>query len=101
MQAQDFQNKKITMSTVKSFIKKASELFVEVKSSFDGMTDGIAYTPLADRKLVQVSKENALGHGGVWVVGSSRDYLTFVENETHYGIEISNCCGCGTLWTKK
>lgn len=98
MKATELKNKKITMATLKSFIKKSENLFVEVKSSFDGMVDCVMPVKAAMRP---VSKEDAIGYSGVWCVGNSRDYLTFAETDTHFGITVSNCCGCGTLWTKK
>lgn len=91
--------KKITLATLKAFIKNSSELFAEEKASFDGMVDCVM--PNKDSKLVPVSKEDALGHKGVYLVGSSRDYFTFVENDNYYGIEVSNSCGYGILWTPK
>lgn len=37
-------NKKATMATIKSFVKKNREnLLINVKSSFDGMIDGLSY----------------------------------------------------------
>lgn len=35
----ELKNKKITMATVKSFVKNADKLYVEHQSSFDGMVD--------------------------------------------------------------
>lgn len=87
------------MATLKSFIKKSPVLFVEEKSSFNGMTDCVEYN--FKSKMIQVSKEDAIGINGVWCVGSSRDYLTFIENDNFYGIEVYNSCGCGILWTPK
>jgi len=99
MKALELKNKKITMATLKSFIKKSNELFVETVSSFDGMTDGISYNK--KRSLIKVSKENAIGHQGVWCVGGGRDSLEFVETDTHFGIEVYNSCGCAKLLTPK
>lgn len=92
-------SKKITMATLKSFINKSDKLYVEVQSSFDGMTDCVM--PNQDKQLIEVSKENAIGRRGVWCVGDSRDRLTYVENESMKGIEVYNCCGSGILWTNK
>ena len=91
--------KKITMATLKSFIRKSESLFVLNISSFDGMTDCVEKKN--NQKLLAVSKENAIGHNGVWCVGSSRDWFSFYETETHYGIKVSNSCGCGILITSK
>jgi hypothetical protein len=92
-------NKKITMATLKSFICKSESLFVLTISSFDGMTDCVEKNN--NQKLLPVSKENAIGHNGVWCVGSSRDWFSFYETETHYGIKVSNSYGCGILITSK
>jgi len=99
MTTTELKNKKITFATLKAFIRKSNVLYAEVKSSFNGMTDCVEHD--FDSNLQQVSKEQAIGVNGVWCVGSSRDYFAFVENETHYGIEVSNSCGCGILWTNK
>jgi hypothetical protein len=99
MKANELKNKKITLATLKSFVKKAPKLFVEQKSSFDGMTDGIEY--FKNSTLVEISKENAIGINGVYTVGGSRDYFKFHENEKFFGIEVYNCCGCGILWSPK
>lgn len=98
MNANELKTKKITMATLKSFIRKSNELFVEVKSKFDGMCDGVRNV---ERNFRQVSKENAIGYNGAYCVGSSNDYFTFVENENYFGIEVYNCCGKSILWTKK
>ncbi len=99
MTATQLQNKKITMATLKSFIKKADKLFVQELSSFDGMTDCVM--PSQNKNFIEVSKDDAIGHKGVYCVGGSRDWLTFIESEKMYGIEVSNCCGNGILWTNK
>jgi hypothetical protein len=96
--ADALRTKKITMSTLKSFIKNVDEIFVQTKSSFNGMTDCVEKV---EAKLTKVSKEHAIGHEGVWCVGESRDRFNFVENDTMFGIEVYNCCGTGILWTKK
>lgn len=97
----NLQNKKITMSTVKSFVKNAGKLFVEQQSSFNSMVDYVV--PCKDSELKEISKENALGHKGAWVVGQSCDYFNYkemtAETIKYVGIEISNCCGSAILWT--
>lgn len=98
MTAQELSNKKITMSTLKSFIKKSDELFVEELNHFSGMDDMVVES---QRNLQKVEKENAIGHKGVYCVGGSRNYFSFVENDSMFGIEVYNCCGCAILWTKK
>ena len=88
--------KKITLATVKSFIKKNEGcLFIRVKSKFDGMTDGLEYFQdgfrLAEETDVLV--QYTLGIKDAWFVGSSRDHLSPFETEHLTGIEVSNCCG--------
>ena len=97
MTTQELKGKKITMATLKSFIKKSKSLYVEIQSSFDGMTDCVQSVK---SNLREIKKEDAIGHGGVWCVGGSRNYFTFVEKGNMFGIEVYNCCGSGILWTK-
>jgi hypothetical protein len=101
--------KKITVATVKSFIKKnRSRLMVEVKSSFDGMQDMVTrceggfreatprtYWSQDARGYVAVSEDckYSLGILGVYFVGGSRDSCSRFETETLVGFEVSNCCG--------
>jgi len=98
MTAIELSSKKITMATLKSFIRKSNELFVEVKQRFSGMSDMVEV--IEEPELFLVSKDEAIGHGGVWCVGGGRDYFSFVENGSMFGIRVSNSCGYGILWTK-
>ena len=98
MTVNELKNKKITMATLKSFIRKSENLFVEHWTSFDGMVDCVVDSK---GELIPVTKENAIGFSGVYCVGSGRDYFKFAETETHFGIRVSNCCGCSYLYTKK
>lgn len=89
--------KKITLATVKSFIRKNREsLLIMTKSHFDGMTDGIQqcsdreFSPALDSD--NPCTEN-LGIHGVWLVGGSRNWFEAVETETHIGFHVCNCCG--------
>ena len=100
VQVGDAKKKKITLATVKSFIRKNSDrLFAKTCSRFDGMTDcvqrveGDIFTP--------ISAENALGIRGVYIVGNSRDHFSSFENESFIGFEIYNCCGSGILAISK
>ena len=87
------------MATVKSFIKKnADNLYVKKLSAFDGMIDGAADV-VDDFK--KVSPEQALGFQGVYVVGSSRNYISKYEDDTFEGFDIYNCCGSGILAKRK
>jgi hypothetical protein len=111
----ELKNKKITMATVKSFVKNADTLYVEHQSSFDGMVDCVMRCE--ESELKEISKEDALGsHKGAWIVGGSRDYFNYKEMEQtktsinpngklikepvkYVGIEIYNSCGSAILWT--
>lgn len=99
MNAQDLKTKKITLATLKRFINKSEKLYVQTLMSFNGMSDMVEINE--DRKFIEVSKENAIGINGVWVVGNSRDYFSFQETKTHYGIKVSNACGSEIIWTNK
>ena len=97
--------KKITLATVKSFIKKNSEnLYIKCQSSFDGMIDGISYNKLADFQKVILNNnlyKNTLGISGAWFVGSSRDYFNLYEENNMICISVSNSCGSFVLSTIK
>lgn len=89
--------KKVTMATIKSFIRKnAGEILIRTNSSFDGMTDCVEncknpeFTPALKG---EISESHELGLHGAWFVGSSRDYLTAWERDGMRGFHVSNCCG--------
>lgn len=96
------QAKKITLTTVKKFVKdNADRLFINVKSSFDGMIDGCqsyndGFKPATKDKTESRDSsyyEATLGINGIWLVRGSRDYFTPFESETMTGIDVSNSCG--------
>lgn len=97
--------KKITLATVKSFIKKNSEnLFIKCESSFDGMIDGLSYNKSANYQKVTLDSnlyKNTLGIAGAWFVGSSRDYFNCYEDNNMICISVSNSCGSFVLSTTK
>jgi hypothetical protein len=96
--------KKITLATVKSFIKKnRKSLMINVKSSFDGMVDGLAYYNNGFREATEekVNNVNTFGIDGAWFVGFSRDYFRPYNDGTFEGIEVYNSCGKFILATKK
>lgn len=94
-------SKKITIATVKSFIKKnRAMLFIKAQSSFDGMSDMVEYDTKASFKIAKVEDgnlENTFGIAGAWFVGQSRDRFNAFENADLTGIEVYNCCGSFTL----
>jgi hypothetical protein len=91
--------KKVTRSTIKSFIKREmsrDNLYIKNNSSFDGMVDCVM--PITDtgfRKATpsNLSEDYTLGVSGAWFVGSSRDYFTPFANDNFIGYEVDNCCG--------
>lgn len=88
--------KRITKSTIKSFIRKnANDLFINVKSSFDGMTDCCESCAGGFRRIQEdsVHTDYTLGVKGAWFVGSSRDYFRPYSENGFTGYEVSNCCG--------
>jgi len=93
--------KKATMATVKSFIRKnEGRIYIDVKSSFDGMSDCVEQHK--DRGFFLAHKADS-NHGhnfgiqGAWFVGSSRDSITRIEKDIDAdlaeGFHIYNCCG--------
>ena len=91
------ENKKITLATFKSFIKKNAEnLLVNEVSSFDGMHDCVMSSEKIGFTKITKTENNVnhtLGIVGLWLVGSSRDYFRTYEDEKYTGIEVYNCCG--------
>ena len=99
-------SKKITLATVKSFIRKNEQnLYVKVSSSFDGMIDGISYNKNAAFAKVTLKKEDinikhTLGIDGAWFVGGSRNWFNMYELDGMICISVSNCCGSFTIAAK-
>lgn len=92
--------KKITKATFKKFIRDNKDnLFINVTSDFDGMTDCVQQVNQVPHKVIFKDEynENTLGIVGVWLVGSSRDYFKAVEDEISRGIRVTNSCGSFTL----
>lgn len=87
---------KITLATVKAFVRKnKGSIYINNRSSFDGMIDGMAYSNNGFVKAQKTERnlDKTLGIDGAWFVGSSRDYLTKYQTEALEGIEVSNACG--------
>jgi hypothetical protein len=88
--------KKMTLATVKSFIKKNPELLISNRSSFDGMVDCVM--PCNDQSFspairVEDACNNRLGIQGAWFVLGGGDRFYEFENDQFKGIEVYNCCG--------
>lgn len=89
--------KKITIATVKSFIKKNElNLLINVKSRFDGMTDGVESQNGGFNKIRKSERfhNNTLGILGVWFTPSTRNWCETYEDELYQGFRVDNCCGC-------
>lgn len=96
--------KKITLATIKSFIKKnRNGLFINVKSDFNGMTDCVEDVKGGFKKITPSTNENKynLGISGAWFVGGSRDYFTAYSDDFMVGYEIYNSCGSFILAFQK
>ena len=97
-------DKKITMATVKSFVKNNMQnLFIKEESTFDGMIDGCrfineGYSPV---KVCDSNLSHTLGVTGAWFVGSSRDYFNYVKDNGFIGINIYNSCGSFIIAVKE
>jgi len=93
----ELKNKKITLATLKSFIKKSEDLLIKNISSFDSMQDCISHYDNSDFRNLSLSSEmpfeNSLGFQGIWLVGSSRDHFYYYNDNEIEGIKVNNCCG--------
>ena len=95
VQAGETNKKKITLATVKSFMRKNAEnLWAKTESSFDGMIDCVAAVK-GEWKRANPSEllEKLVGSRG------ARDFYRHYENGPWIGIEVSNCCGCWIVAT--
>lgn len=91
------QTKKITLATLKSFVKKnADNLYVKVQSEFSGYSDCVESINDDFKKATfseNVNVKHNLGIKGAWLVGSSRDYMATYDDGKFIGIDVWNCCG--------
>jgi hypothetical protein len=89
--------KKITIATVKSFIKKNKDiLLINVKSRFDGQVDGVE-DGKDGFKAIRISERfnsHTLGILGVWFTPSTRNWCQAYEDEFYTGFRVDNCVGC-------
>lgn len=89
--------KKITIATVKSFIKMNPEfLFINIKSRFDGMTDGVEDRHAGFQKIRKATQfhERTMGYEGVNFTSSTKNWCERYEDEFYQGFRVDNCCGC-------
>lgn len=98
------ETKKITLSTVKSFVKKHSEIYINSKSDFNGMIDGIEYNKNSRFELAKRSdhlEEYTLGIVGAWFVRRSNDRFNEYEDSQFKGISVYNSCGSFIIAVRK
>jgi hypothetical protein len=86
---------KITLATVKSFIRKNPNMYIKVGSKFDGMTDCVqavedSFNPIEPTDTLH---DRTLGIAGAWFVGSSRDSISSYRDNHFDGVRVYNCCG--------
>lgn len=99
--------KKITRSTIKSFIKKQiaqDNLYVKCKTTFNGMIDMVDDSQ--DQSWFKVDsidmeKHYNFGIKGLWLVGQSRDSFSSYSDDRFTGFEVYNCCGTSMVGMKK
>ena len=95
--------KKITKATFKAFIKKNKDnLFINVKSAFNGMVDMVDTVNSGFKKATLTDKhcENTLGIDDVWVI-DGRNWFQVYEDKEFQGIDWYNCCGSGIIAIRK
>lgn len=93
------------MTTIKSFVKKnQNNLFLNIKSSFNGMVDGCDYYTNPQFEAVEHKESNlnnTLGINGAWFVRGGGDLLRAYEDEQFIGFDVYNCCGSFVIAIKK
>jgi len=88
--------KKITLATIKSFIRKNREkLWISNRSDFDGMVDCVMECSGEWRQARQTERHvsNTLGVGGAWFVLRSNDWFSAYTADGFTGFGVSNSCG--------
>jgi hypothetical protein len=90
--------KKVTLATVKSFIRKnRGALLIRNISDFDGMTDCVEQKQSPTFRPAHIIndhlEQNNLGIKGAWFVGESRDYFKPLNEPGMTGYNVYNCCG--------
>jgi hypothetical protein len=103
------ETKKTTLSTIKSFVKKnEGNLWINVTSDFDGMTDCVEAVKDGWQKVTKdntQSKDSSyheatMGVSGAWFVRGGRDYFNQYNEDGFTGYRIFNSCGSFVLAIK-
>jgi hypothetical protein len=94
--------KKITMATIKRFIKNNKEnMYIKVRSEFDGREDSVIdskseFSPVKE----STNMKDRQGIDGAWFVGGSKNYFTSYNGNGLTGYRVDNCCGSFVLAVK-
>ncbi len=88
--------KRITKATIKAFIKKnANQLYLQKKSSYDGMCDGWSDRAAHPFQRVSVGSgthDKQLGIDGVWFTTTGNLFQEYNDG-VYVGYNVYNCCG--------
>jgi hypothetical protein len=92
--------KRITLATIKSFVRKnRANLRISTISAFDGMEDGVrqcedqGFLPALESDVPRGNRDNTMGIRGAWFVLNSRDDFYPYSLHGLVGYTVSNCCG--------
>ena len=92
----EWEMKKATRATFKSFIRKNREnLLVKLGSRFSGMTDMVEEVKdeFSPAETARNFHENNFGYRRVWLVGGGRDIFKRFETDELTGLNVYNACG--------
>jgi len=95
--------KKITLATIKSFIRKSPQLYIMPVSRFDGMTDGVESVKNSGFTIATRTTcmpKNTCGIDGAWFTTGSRNYFSEYDHGGFKGYVVDNCCGTFILANK-
>lgn len=95
---------KHTVAHLKKFVRDYRDVLeIRCESDFNGMSDCIEHNP--DAKWQPATErdsvpEHTLGVRGVWIVGRSRDRISYFSSKGRVGFFVYNCCGSFTVAVK-
>tara|TARA_R100000655_G_scaffold25777_1_gene52838 strand:- start:187 stop:516 length:330 start_codon:yes stop_codon:yes gene_type:complete len=93
---------KLNRNHLKRLAKK-DNLYLNIKTSFSGMTDGVEPINSGFKPIERISDNMAdynLGINGVWSI-KGRDLFEHYEDAIYTGISVYNSCGSFILAEKK
>lgn len=94
---------KITLATIKSFVRKnRDKLWISNRSDFDGMVDCVMPCSGKWREARKTDRllDNNLGIAGAWFVLRGGDWYSAYNANGFVGYHISNSCGDFNLAVK-